>query len=59
MKHICPVCKGSGKIDIKVEIPRNVKRDIAITMRQNGFTIRQIMIALELKNPGNVTHLLK
>lgn len=59
---ICPICKGSGKLEDphKMQVDQvSVNTDIAKKLREKGFSIRQIMRALNYKSTRSITELLK
>jgi hypothetical protein len=58
----CPICKGTG--ELKEPHARWVgkvadKKVMAILLRKEGYSIRQIMKFLEYKSPESVQSLLK
>ena len=59
MKCKCPLCGGTGIAETKPPRKADAKRKIAIKMRSQGFTFRQIAKALGYTSPSPVAFLLK
>lgn len=58
----CPICKGSGKLEDphKMQVDQvEVNAAMAKKLREKGFSIRQIMRALNYKSTHSITELLK
>lgn len=63
----CPVCGGSGKWEAPAHLlpeqlvvdKMEIKRTIAQTLQSKGYSIRQIMKALDYKSPRSVQILLQ
>lgn len=56
------MCNGRGKIPkAKRTVPARIRRraDIAVKLRGEGYTIREIMALMGYKSPQSVTLLLK
>ncbi len=51
---ICPCCKGKGTISKTDILDKPKRREMARKMRKLGFTLEQIMRALEYKSPRSV-----
>lgn len=61
-QFICPICNGSGKVDFpyKLQIDKvEINAQIAKRLREKGYSIRQIMHALNYKSTRSITELLK
>lgn len=62
MKAECPICKGTGTFDMPHRIQMDtlaIKRYLAVELRKNGYSIRQIMAALGYKSPISIQLILK
>ncbi len=58
----CPVCKGTGKYKLphKMKVDSmEIKKEIAFKLRERGYSIRQIMVALGYKSPLSIQLFLK
>jgi len=53
----CPVCGGSGSLKVE-ETRMGLRRRIAIRLKGDGYTIREIMVFMGYKTPSNVHRLL-
>jgi predicted transcriptional regulator len=59
---VCPCCGGTGKISIikKVKSKKeNIKKNIVLTLRESGYSIRKIAKMLELKSSSSVFYYIK
>lgn len=57
----CPICKGSGKIKGAKKTAETRKRrraDIAKRLKEEGYSIREIMALMGYKSPQSITLLL-
>lgn len=60
MKGNCPICNGTGKIDKPAMINQmQQKINVAKLLRDNGYSIRQIMNLMGYKSTRSVTNLLE
>lgn len=59
MKCKCPMCNGTGRVEVDIKPTSDQLKMAAKNMRKQGFTIRQIAATLGFKHPGSITHLLK
>ena len=59
MKCKCPLCLGTGKIEMVLKPDQVSNKAAAIRMRKKGFTIRAIMKTLGYNSPSSISHLLK
>ena len=62
MKAECPICHGSGEFELPAQIKIDsveIKRRIAIELREKGYSIRQIQVSLGYKSPLSVQLFLK
>lgn len=59
MKCKCPLCDGTGKIEMVVKPLVSDNKKAAQRLSKKGYTVRQIMKTLGYKNPGSISHLLK
>lgn len=58
----CPICKGTGKIEIPARLPVDgyeIKKRIARELHEKGYSVRQIMRALGYKSPRSIQLMLK
>lgn len=58
----CPVCRGTGHIEapnLRNEDEVTAKHRIAAMLREDGYSIRQIMRFLGYKSPSAVQFILK
>ncbi len=61
-KCVCPICNGSGKFQLprKIQIDSaEIKKQMAIKLREKGYSIRQIQVALGYKSPRSISIILK
>ena len=61
MKIDCPICNGSGKIDEPKNLPADLfsqRVAIAKKLREQKFSIREIMRIMNYKSPQSVSLLL-
>lgn len=62
MRITCPVCNGNGKIDEPANIRKDLlkeKSKIAKTLRESGYSIREIMRIMNYKSTNSVSLLLR
>jgi len=59
MKCKCPLCNGTGKINVAVKPLASDNKKAASRLREKGYTIREIAKALGYKHPGSISHLLR
>lgn len=62
MSEKCPLCGGKGIVKIAKSVRKNsadIKRAIAIKLKRNGHTMRQIQTLLGYKSPSTIHFLLK
>lgn len=60
-KGTCPICKGQGKVDKPkqdVAARKRRKKEIATTLRLEGYTIREIAALMGYKSPSTVDYIL-
>jgi predicted transcriptional regulator len=58
-KCICPVCSGTGEIEMVVRISMtDTNKPLAQKLRKEGASIREIAKILGYQHPGSVSHLL-
>lgn len=60
--HPCPICKGIGRLESPFSKKKSEARDkhsIALMLREEGYSIRQIMRFLDYKSPNTVQEILK
>jgi hypothetical protein len=57
----CPICKGSGLIKAPKTTAENIdlKAKAAKLLREQGFSIRAIMVFMHYKSPRAVSYLLE
>jgi hypothetical protein len=53
----CPMCNGTGKLDCR-EDKMGLRRRIANRLREQDYTVREIMEMMGYKSPSNVHRLL-
>lgn len=58
MKCKCPLCGGTGMAEVSTPKKADKKRELAKTMREEGFTIRRIQDTLGYKSSSTVVYLL-
>jgi C4-type Zn-finger protein len=57
----CPVCKGTGKFSLpkKIEIDSvPIKEEIVLGLRKNGYSMRQIQVAMGYKSPRSIQYII-
>lgn len=54
----CPICEGTGKLKAPKDKRAPTNRIMAELLKEQGYTIRQIMEFLKYKSPRSVTYLL-
>ena len=59
MKVKCPICKGLGEIEAPKRLGTDFKRRATETLRDNGFSLRDIQKYLGYKSVCSVQHFLK
>ncbi len=55
--YYCPVCEGTGAFELPTKIKQSdldIKRYLVGVMHKKGYSIRQIMRALNYKSPHSV-----
>jgi transposase-like protein len=52
----CPICKGTGKIEVPIN--RDLKKQAIFTLYKEGYGIRQIQRLLGFKSPQSVSFIL-
>lgn len=58
----CPICKGSGRLQEPLNLPKNLRDErvkIAHALKEKGYSHREIMRLLNYKSTLSVTLLLK
>ena len=56
---ICPVCQGKGKLPESYTIRKIDYKKVIKKLRENGYTIREIMTHLGFHSPRAVDYWLK
>lgn len=55
-EYRCPLCEGCGVVS---KMPVKLKREKCHKMRELGFSVREIMRALNYKSPRSVQEILE
>lgn len=54
---VCPICNGTGKYELPARIEADkaeIKKRIAKELHAKGYSVRQIMRALDYKSPRSI-----
>lgn len=56
----CPTCQGSGVVSVVVAVSKTATaRPLAIKLRNDGYSIREIAAMLGYTHPGSISNLLR
>lgn len=57
----CPICKGTGKLEVPTFKQKALaeKRQTALKLKEQGYSIREIMKIMKYKSPRSVQTLLQ
>lgn len=58
-KYKCPICDGTGKLELPRPTEREFRRQAILCLKKNGFGVRQIQRLLGFKSPRSVSFILE